>query len=110
MTMNTTNLHPLAVTGPADYPTGSLVGYCRTTYATLIASLGLPHHHDIDGKVTVEWAFRCADGTSFHVYDWKEAATPKADYWWHIGGNGPRSLKAFARHTGLPISYTQDLP
>jgi hypothetical protein len=103
MTTNT-NLHPLAVLGPATDYGGSLVGYCRTTYATLIATLGPPRNHDIDGKVNVEWAFRCADGTTFHVYDWKLPAVPTDDYHWHIGGNSAQSLKAFARHTGLPTT------
>jgi hypothetical protein len=106
--MATTNLHPLAVLGPAENATGSLAGYCRTTYVTLIATLGPPHNHDIDGKVNVEWAFRCADGTTFHVYDWKEPAVPCQEYWWHIGGNNARSLAAFTRHTGLPITRTRD--
>ena len=118
--MATTNLHPLAVLGPAEHASGSLCGYCRTTYATLIATLGPPHNHDIEGKVNVEWAFLCADGTTFHVYDWKEEPAVPFDgalggrhlgcqeYWWHVGGNNARSLAAFSRHTGLPITRTRD--
>lgn len=107
--MATTNLHPLVVLGPADDYGGSLVGYCRTTYATLIATLGPPHQHgSIDDKVNVEWAFRCADGTTFWVYDWKTPAVPIELYDWHIGGNNARSLAAFSRHAGLPITRTLD--
>ena len=102
--MTTTNLHPLAVTGPADHPSGSLAGYCETNYATLLALLGDPHQRDIDGKVNVEWAFQCQDGTTFHVYDWKEPCVPTGRYHWHIGGNNPRALDAFHRHTGLPTA------
>ncbi len=99
-----TNLHPLAVVGPEEHASGSLAGYCKTTYNLLVATLGLPHSYDIDGKVNVEWAFKCADGTTFHVYDWKEPSIPSEEYWWHIGGNSASSLKAFARHTGLPVT------
>lgn len=104
MTTNT-NLHPLAVLGPATDYGGSLAGYCRTTYAILCSLLGEPHFlSSADDKVNVEWAFRCADGTTFHVYDWKLPAVPTADYHWHIGGNSAQSLKAFSRYTGLPIT------
>lgn len=107
--MTSSKLHPLAVTGPADYPSGSLAGYCKTNYATLLALLGEPHHRDIDGKVNVEWAFQCQDGTTFHVYDWKEASIPRDDYWWHIGGNTAQALKAFSRYTGLPVTRDTSL-
>lgn len=102
--MITSNLHPLAVIGPAHHVSGSLAGYCRTNYTTLLALLGEPHERDIDGKVNVEWAFRCQDGTTFHVYDWKEPSIPREDYWWHIGGNNAQALQAFSRHTGLPAT------
>ncbi len=101
---DSTNLHPLAVLGPAEHPSGGLAGYCRTTYAALLALLGPPHQRDIDGKVSVEWAFRCSNGTTFHIYDWKQPRTPKGQYWWHIGGNSAQALAAFSRHTGLPAS------
>lgn len=95
------NLHPLAVLGPADPGTalGGLRGYCTATFAVLVALLGEPHVHNGD-KTTVEWAFRCNDGTVFTVYDWKVPSTPLGDYAWHIGGTG-QSLQAFTRHTGL---------
>lgn len=93
-----TNLHPLAVLGRSQ-PQGSLQGYCSTTYDNLVALLGEPHSHNGD-KTTVEWSFRCHDGTKFHVYDWKLEATPICTYDWHIGGTG-HPLEAFERHTGL---------
>jgi hypothetical protein len=99
----TSNLHPLAVTGNADYPSGGLQGYCRTNYATLVALLGPPHTRGGD-KTNVEWAFRCNNGSTFHVYDWKLPSTPQGDYDWHIGGSSSSSssaLDAFERHTGL---------
>jgi len=92
-------LHPLAVLGRADHAQGCLEGYCRTIYGTLVALLGEPHVYQGD-KITVEWAFRCKDGTVFTVYDWKELSTPLSEYHWHIGGTG-RPLEAFTRHTGL---------
>lgn len=95
---NTPTLHPLAVLGRGE-PQGGLQGYCNTTYAALVALLGDPHHRNGD-KTTVEWSFRCANGTEFHVYDWKLEATPMCDYDWHIGGTG-QPLEAFERHTGL---------
>ena len=100
--MTTTNpdkLHPLAVLGRADHAQGSLQGYCHTTFSALVALLGEPHVHRGD-KTTVEWAFRCHDGTVFTVYDWKELSTPLSEYRWHVGGTG-RALEAFTRHTGL---------
>jgi hypothetical protein len=93
-------LHPLAVLGPAEDPEGGLQGYCTTTYPLLHALLGKPHVFNGD-KTTVEWAFRCNDGTVFTVYDWKQSATPLTEYRWHVGGTG-RPLEAFTRHTGLP--------
>jgi hypothetical protein len=98
--MTSSKLHPLAVLGKADYPSGCLQGHCRTNYATLVALLGEPHTHNGD-KTTVEWAFRCANGTGFHVYDWKLEATPMCEYDWHIGGTSAEALAAFRRHTGL---------
>ena len=96
------NLHPLAVVGHARHASGCLRGFCKTTFACMVATLGQPHSYDIDGKVNVEWAFQCADGTTFHVYDWKTSAIPTTEYNWHIGGNSHQSLDAFTRHTGLP--------
>jgi hypothetical protein len=93
-------LHPLAITGNADFSSGGLQGYCRTNYATLVALLGLPHTQNGD-KTTVEWAFCCNNGCTFHVYDWKQSATPKTDYDWHIGGSTDQALAAFERFTGL---------
>ena len=91
-------LHPLAVLGPAD-PTGGLRGHCTTTFNELVARLGKPHIHYGD-KTTVEWAFRCHDGTVFTVYDWKQSSTPLGEYRWHVGGTN-LALEAFTRHTGL---------
>lgn len=99
MALTTSNLHPLAVLGPAPHAAGSLQGFCTTTYSNLIALLGEPHVHRGD-KTTVEWAFRCHNGTVFTVYDWKEIATPTGPYPWHIGGHGD-PLTAFSRYTGL---------
>lgn len=98
------NLHPLAVIGQNLEPSGCLQGFCKTTFACMVATLGQPHLEDIDGKVNVEWTFRCADGTTFHVYDWKTSAIPTTEYNWHIGGNSHQSLDAFTRHTGLPTT------
>jgi hypothetical protein len=98
--MTTSNLHPLAIAGKADYPSGSLVGYCHTTYAHLVACFGPPHTRNGD-KTTVEWAYCCANGECFHVYDWKLEATPQCSYDWHIGGTHSDALKAFERVTGL---------
>ena len=98
--MTTSNLHPLALWTKAEWPSGSLVGYCHTTYAHLVACFGPPHTHNGD-KTTVEWAYRCANGECFHVYDWKLEATPQCSYDWHIGGTHLDVLKAFERVTGL---------
>jgi hypothetical protein len=98
--MTASNLHPLALVGKADFSGGSLQGYCHTTYAHLIACFGPPHTCNGD-KTTVEWAYRCANGETFHVYDWKLLATPLSPYNWHIGGTHPDVLKAFERVTGL---------
>jgi hypothetical protein len=98
--MTPTNLHPLAVLGPALEPQGGLKGYCRTTYAVLVALCGKPHFYNQD-KVTTLWRFHCADGTVFDVYDWKMEATPQGEYDWHIGGSSSRALAAFERFTGL---------
>ena len=106
--MTASKLHPLAVLGPAEHPQGGLVGHCRTTYATLVALLGEPHIHCGD-KTTVEWAFRCQNGTVFTVYDWKTCGTPQGPYDWHIGGNSPDALAAFTRFTGLAASSWADL-
>jgi hypothetical protein len=91
-------LHPLAVLGEAP-GYGSLKGYCATTYSDLVSLLGLPHKRCSD-KTTVEWAFRCNNGTIFTVYDWKQPSTPTGLYRWHIGGTDS-ALEAFTRHTGL---------
>lgn len=99
--MTSSKLHPLAVLGRADDPIGGLKGYCCTTFANLVALLGKPHEHDRD-KITVLWAFRCADGTIFHVYDYKESFTPIGPYDWHVGGSSEKALTAFTRFTGLP--------
>jgi len=115
--MTQTNLHPLAVLGKADYPSGGLLGYVDTVYVELMLRLGPPHTHRGD-KTTVEWAFHCADGTCFHVYDWKEPTTPRDLYAWHIGGNCPEGLAAFERFSGLkarpldwqPAPLPDDLP
>jgi len=99
-------LHQLAVVSKADYPTGGLQGYCTTTFAHLVAILGRPHFLKGD-KTNVEWAYRCQDGTTFSVYDWKQPSTPIDEYRWHIGGSG-QSLAAFQRFTGLhatPFSF-----
>lgn len=100
--MTSSKLHPLAVVGAAEHPSGGLKGYCRTTFACLVAALGQPHT-DYGDKITVEWAFRCANGTTFHVYDWKESSTPTGPYDWHIGGSSEQALAAFERFTGLPV-------
>lgn len=98
------NLHPLAIISQGGFSEGCLRGFCRTTFACMVATLGQPHAYDIDGKVNVVWTFRCADGTTFSVYDWKQSAIPAEAYNWHIGGNSPRALDAFTRHTGLPTT------
>jgi hypothetical protein len=98
------NLHPLAIVSQGGFSEGGLRGLCRTTFACMVATLGQPHLEDIDGKVNVEWTFRCADGTTFSVYDWKQSAIPVGPYDWHIGGNSDRALEAFTRHTGLPTT------
>ena len=92
------NLHPLAVLGRGE-SLGGLQGYCTATFEQLQILLGRPDPEPGD-KATVEWSFRCADGTTFHVYDWKTPSTPIGDYDWHIGGTS-RALEAFERFTGL---------
>lgn len=99
--MSATTPHPLMVVRKSDHPIGCLQGYCWTTFTELVARLGQPHIERGD-KTTVEWHYECQDGTCFHVYDWKEHATPAAPYLWHIGGTSRRALDAFSRHTGLP--------
>ena len=95
----TTTPNPLEVLGPATDALGCLRGYCTTTYASLVALLGEPATHSGD-KTTVEWAFRCRDGTTFTVYDWEESTTPLGEYRWHVGGSSD-ALAAFREHTGL---------
>lgn len=100
-----TNLHPLAVLGPAEDPEDGLQGYCTTTFGVLKTLLGEVHIRNCD-KVNVLRAFRCHDGTVFTVYDWKQSSTPTGEYRWHIGGTG-QPLKAFMHHTGLTaVPYT----
>jgi len=93
-------LHPLAVIGRTSPSWTWLQGYCTTNYATLVALLGPPHTRKGD-KTTAEWAFMCSNSTVFSVYDWKQSATPKTDYDWHIGGSNDQALAAFERFTGL---------
>jgi len=107
--MNNSKLHPLAVLGRADDPSGGLQGYCLTNYFTLVTLLGEPHTRRGD-KVNVVWAFRCNNGTIFHVYDWKLSSVPQGDYDWHIGGNSPDALAAFERHTGLKTQALRLIP
>jgi hypothetical protein len=108
--MNDSKLHPLAVLGRAPSPGGtSLQGYCTTTYVNLVALLGEPHVHMGD-KTTVEWFFRCHNGTVFEVYDWMQCVTPTEEYAWHIGGNSPDALAAFERHTGLKTQALRLIP
>jgi hypothetical protein len=96
--MNTA--HPFCLVD-RDCGTGTaLVGYVETTYGALVALLGMPQRIAGD-KITAEWGFRCADGTRFTVYDWKQSATPLGLYRWHIGGNSARSVDAFNARTGL---------
>lgn len=102
MPLTDPKLHALAVLGKAPEPSGGLKGFCHATYDNLVALLGQPHTHCSD-KTTVEWAFRCNNGSTFHVYDYKELATPKAPYQWHIGGSDYHALAAFHRFTGLPV-------
>lgn len=104
--MTTNNLHPLAVLGPAQDAQGCLQGYCTTTFDALVALLGEPHIRNGD-KTTVEWSFRCHDGTVFTVYDYKRASTPLGKYRWYIGGTD-RALEAFGRHTGLAADALHD--
>jgi hypothetical protein len=99
--MNDSKLHPLAVLGRGNPSGTSLQGYCTANYATLVALISKPHDHALGGKTTVEWCFRCHNGTVFTVYDWKQSTTPSGDYAWHIGGSSPEALAAFTRHTGL---------
>ena len=91
---------PYCLMGRANPCGTSLVGYAQTTYAHLIACFGPPHEREGD-KITVSWGFRCADGTLFTVYDWKESATPLGLYRWHIGGNTLKALEAFTAQTGV---------
>lgn len=107
MTLEDRRLPPLAVLGKADYPSGCLRGYCHTTYSVLLHLLGQPHATGGD-KTNVEWAFRCNDGSSFHVYDWEEPAIPTERYAWHIGGSSDRALAAFHRFTGLSVAPMYD--
>lgn len=100
MTYEDPRLPSLAVLGKAPYPAGCLRGYRHTTYAVLLQLLGQPHTTGGD-KTNVEWAFRCNDGSTFHVYDWKQHSIPTERYAWHIGGSSDWALAAFHRFTGL---------
>jgi hypothetical protein len=103
MSLTDPKLHHLAVLGKALEPSGCLKGYCNTTYDNLVVLLGQPHTR-LGDKTTVEWAFRCNNGTTFHVYDWKLTSTPQGSYDWHIGGSSSSALVAFHRFTGLPVT------
>jgi hypothetical protein len=101
-----TTPNPLEVLGPAADALGCLRGYCTATYASLVALLGEPHTHSGD-KTTVEWAFRCRDGTTFTVYDWEESTTPRTEYRWHVGGSSD-AVAAFRQYTGLEAVSCDD--
>lgn len=76
----------------ADVNFTSLSGYVRTTYDTLVAVFGEPNFTDGD-KTTAEWdlsVHAMVHGVEkefpITIYDYKEDATPRGEYDWHIGG------------------------
>lgn len=80
---------------PSIMGTG-LVGRVHTTYDTLVKVFGPPAEGSADGKTTATWILEFSDGTTASIYDWKEGATPKGPYLWHVGGKNHCSLAMVA--------------
>ena len=83
----------------AEWPsiTGTgLVGHVYTTYGDLVNVFGPPAEGSADGKTTATWIIEFSCGTVVSIYDWKEGATPKGPYLWHVGGKSHRALELVA--------------
>jgi len=72
---------------------GSLTGYIKTTYATLVEKFGEPIRYewaDTDGKVRVEWIITVVtefDSSVIAIYDWKSSQPIDEITEWNVGGN-----------------------
>jgi hypothetical protein len=66
-----------------------------------------------DGKLTVSWGIRFADGTGAEIYDYKryELGTPGMDeqYDWHIGGESFRAVELVAQALGVTPRSRHDV-
>lgn len=72
---------------------GSLTGYIKTSYATLVEKFGEPIRydwHDTDGKVRLEWIITVVtefESSVVAIYDWKSAQPIEEITEWNVGGN-----------------------
>jgi|LakMenE18May11ns_1017448.scaffolds.fasta_scaffold9650611_2 hypothetical protein len=99
---------------------GSLQGYIfDITRAEIEKVFGKPTFDEAvepfsgDGKLTVEWCIRFADGTDATIYDWKryELGTPAMDERtdWNIGGNKFRGVELVAKLLGVTPHTSHDI-
>lgn len=78
-----------------------LQGKVEAPYTKLLATFGEPSKFseaEGDGKVSIEWSLRFADGTPATIYDWKNYSSPEAlieanHSNWHIGGTTRRAVE-----------------
>lgn len=98
---------------------GSLMGYIfDVTRAEIEKVFGKPTFDETvefsgDGKLTVSWCLRFADGTDAEIYDWKryELGTPAMNERidWNIGGSKFRAVELVAKSLGVTPRSRQDV-
>lgn len=66
-----------------------------------------------DGKITVEWSLKFADGTYASIYDWKryDLGTPEMNerIEWNIGGDSFRAVELIAAELGVTPRSREDV-
>jgi hypothetical protein len=99
---------------------GSLMGYIfDVTRAEIEKVFGAPTFDESvepfsgDGKLTVSWCIRFADGTDAEIYDWKryEMGTPAMNerITWNIGGSKFRAVELVAAELGVTPQTSHSL-
>ena len=99
---------------------GSLMGYIfNVTRAEIEKVFGAPTFDESvepfsgDGKLTVSWCLRFADGTDAEIYDWKryEMGTPAMNERidWNIGGSKFRAVELVAELLGVTPRTSHDV-
>lgn len=99
---------------------GSLMGYVfDVTRAEIEKVFGAPTFDSSvvdfsgDGKLTVSWCIRFADGTDAEIYDWKryELGTPAMNERidWNIGGSKFRAVELVAELLGVSPKSREDV-